>query len=270
MQTQYWPLSRINVHRAQGDGGIGFECLNAAHLTIKDCRASFCDDSGFQLYNCDTVTIRDCTSHNNHDPQNGGENADGFAIKGGSRNCVLLNCAAFWNSDDGYDLWESIDCRLDGCRAYENGFDSNGDGNGFKLGASNGSQSGRQTIVGCIAWRNQGPGFDENESLHASSIIHCTSWGNKFGYVAYRNDSLIVNCISFQDSKPYYFGADVTHRGNNWDLGIEDPEFASMNPERNDFLQLKNESHCRGAGIRHAESKGGADVDIGHSGAKVP
>jgi parallel beta-helix repeat protein len=268
VQAQYWSLSKISVHQAQGDGGFGFECLDAAHVVIENCEASFCDDSGFQLYNCDQVTIRDSTSHNNHDPQNLGENADGFAIKGGSRNCVLSNCAAFWNSDDGYDLWESIDCRLEGCRAFENGFDSNGDGNGFKLGASNGSQSGRQTVVGCLAWRNQGAGFDENESLHASSIIHCTSWGNKFGYVAYRKDSLIVNSISYQDSKPYYFGADVMHRGNSWNLSIQDPGFESMDPERNDFLNLKRASPCRGAGIRTDESKEGAAIDIGHTGSR--
>ncbi len=270
VETQHWSLSGINVHQAQGDGGFGFGCLHASHVVIEDCEASFCDDSGFQLYDCHDVTIKNCRSYNNHDPQNSGENADGFAIKGGSRNCVLSNCIAFWNSDDGYDLWESADCRLQQCRAFENGFDSNGDGNGFKLGASNGSLSGRQTVVGCLAWRNQGAGFDENESLHGSSVIHCTSWGNRFGFVAYRKDSLIVNCISFQDNRPYYFGADVTHRGNSWDLGIQNPEFASMNPEQNDFLQLKHESPCRGAGIRHAESKDGAVVDIGHTGAKAP
>ena len=67
-------------------------------------------DSGLQLDGFSSYNeIRNSDSYENYDPQNNGENADGFAIKFsdiGPGN-VVRGARAWGNSDDGWDMWES-------------------------------------------------------------------------------------------------------------------------------------------------------------------
>lgn len=128
--------------------------------------------------------ILNCDAYLNYDPPIGG-NADGFSAKWslGPGN-VFRGCRAWWNSDDGWDLWMGTDAVvIDGCWAFYHGtnywnspsFDGNGQG--FKLGGNYIGAPHR--LLRSVAFKNESNGVDQNNNILGQTLDHNTSWANK-------------------------------------------------------------------------------------------
>jgi hypothetical protein len=139
-------------------------------------------DTGIQVYNGATNdNVVNCNSSENYDVANGGENADGFACKlsGGSGN-KFDHCTATHNSDDGWDLFgQPATVRITNCVATRNGFGTNGDGNGFKLGSA--GQNVPHTVTNCSATNNLAWGYDGNGNTGHITITGSGGSGNGKG-----------------------------------------------------------------------------------------
>ena len=117
--------------------------------------------------------ILNCTSYLNADK--GYEDADGFAAKltVGDGN-VFDGCIAYYNADDGWDLFAKVQTgcigavTIQNCIAYKNGYDLDengkeinaGNGNGFKMGGD--SMAGGHILKNSIAFFNKAKGIDSN------------------------------------------------------------------------------------------------------------
>ncbi len=117
--------------------------------------------------------ILNCTSYLNADK--GYEDADGFAAKltVGDGN-VFDGCIAYYNADDGWDLFAKVQTgsigavTIQNSIAYKNGYvlDENGNevnagnGNGFKMGGD--SMAGGHILKNSIAFMNKAKGIDSN------------------------------------------------------------------------------------------------------------
>lgn len=156
----YWNITNITIKNAP-DCGIVLQ-LGGYNYLYK-ITATGNKDSGIQIYNGSHDNyVLSCTSTENYDTQNGGENADGFACKlSAGKNNVFENCTAYHNSDDGWDLYgQPYTVTIKGCIASRNGYGTNGDGNGFKLGSA--GQSVPHTVTNCTATNNKAWGYDGN------------------------------------------------------------------------------------------------------------
>lgn len=182
--------SKINLYGGAIDcknmsSGWGVKCngsyWNIQHMTIKnapDCGLVFQHggnnyvnkvnfygngDSGLQIYNGSHHNwIQFCNSNENYDAANGGENADGFACKlsGGEGN-VFYKCNGNHNSDDGWDLYgQPYTVKIYYCKAENNGYGTNGDGNGFKLGSA--GQYVTHYVRYSVSNYNKACGYDGN------------------------------------------------------------------------------------------------------------
>ncbi|MGL1887427.1 MAG: right-handed parallel beta-helix repeat-containing protein [Reichenbachiella sp.] len=207
--------SKINFYGVNGgtldcknqSAGWGVKCngsyWNIQHLTIKnapDCGLVFQHggnnyvnkvnfygngDSGLQIYNGSYNNwIQFCNSNENYDAGNGGENADGFACKlsGGAGN-VFYKCNGNHNSDDGWDLYgQPYTVKIYNCKAERNGYGSNGDGNGFKLGSA--GQNVTHYARNCVSNNNLAWGYDGNGNSGHMYMENSNGSGNGKGLFA--------------------------------------------------------------------------------------
>jgi hypothetical protein len=231
----YIHLKGIDITNA-GDNGIYTE----GHYNIIElCNTYKNGDSGIQFSGgASHNLILNCDSYLNYDPDNKGENADGYAAKfdlgPGNR---FIGCRAWGNSDDGWDFWQAQpSIYLEGCQAFANGFNIwdvsgfNGDGNGFKLGGD--YYQGPHKLVRCVAFDNRGKGFDQNHNMAGNEIIHCTSYNNRVAnYRLSENPSSgthrLVNNISYDG------GVDMASTNeeitNSWNIiNVSAEDFASL------------------------------------------
>lgn len=131
--------------------------------------------------------ILNCDSYLNFDvPATGatGGDADGFSAKWdiGPGN-VFRGCRAWWNSDDGWDLWMGTNpVLIDQCWAFCNGTNYwndprfAGNGQGFKLGGQYVATSHR--LLRSVAFRNQASGVDQNNNTAGLIVDQNTCWAN--------------------------------------------------------------------------------------------
>ena len=156
----YWNISYLNIEYA-GNSGLVFQY--GGYNWVYHVRTRGCGDTGLQIYNgSHNNSVNYCTSYDNYDVVNGGENADGFTCKlsGGAGN-KFYKCNAKHNSDDGWDLYgQPYTVVIDHCLSKNNGYGTNGDGNGFKLGSS--GQNVPHTVTYCTADYNLAWGYDGN------------------------------------------------------------------------------------------------------------
>jgi hypothetical protein len=179
----YWNITNMTIKNAP-DAGLVFQL--GGNNYVNNVTATGNHDTGIQVYNgAYNVSVNNCNSNNNYDPANLGENADGFACKlsGGSGN-QFNNCTATSNSDDGWDLYgQPYPVTITGCTANSNGRDTNGDGNGFKMGSS--GQSVAHTITNCSASNNK-PGWGFTRNGNAKGVVKysgLTGSGNAKGLI---------------------------------------------------------------------------------------
>ncbi|WP_437872810.1 right-handed parallel beta-helix repeat-containing protein [Sorangium sp. So ce363] len=202
LHGSYWHIQRIEIANA-GDNGL---FISGHHNVIERCVFHHNRDSGLQLGGrlgeLDTPEeewpshnkIINCDSYSNFDPPDGGD-ADGFAPKlnVGEGN-EFRGCRAWNNSDDGWDMFNRNGkplkpVLLDQCWAFDNGYEEGGymsapppvpymgNGNGFKMGGSNGLASDH-VITRSVAFGNKVRGFDENNNVGNITVKNCTGWLN--------------------------------------------------------------------------------------------
>ena len=147
----------LEIMRA-GDNGMR---ITGSNNIVEGCSFHDNSDTGLQLDNGAAFNqVINCDSYNNRDPGQG--NADGFAAKlGVGTGNSFTGCRSWFNSDDGWDLYgQPYPVTMTSCTATNNGYGSNGDGNGFKLGKS--GQSVPHSVLGCTSSSNLGCGYDGN------------------------------------------------------------------------------------------------------------
>jgi|GEM_PF-2099068 len=231
------------------------------------------DASGIGVFVLDSrgVTLRRVTSQNNYDPSSGGNNADGIGIER-SPGTLVDSCVARGNSDDGFDLWQTTETTLRHCWSYDNGYDPDGteagDGDGFKLGG--GDASGANVVRRCIAFDNRVRGFDDNGVIRPVTLYNCTAWRNPIDFrLGCRFDLTEPVCPAHRLRNNLSAGGDVQltplvdSAANSWDLGVEDPGFASTDRDDGAFLHLTADSPAVDAGVDVGLSYRGRAPDLG-------
>ncbi|MBK0368997.1 right-handed parallel beta-helix repeat-containing protein [Flavobacterium agrisoli] len=178
----YWNITNMTIKNAP-DCGIVFQA--GGYNYVYNVTTSNNGDSGLQIYNGSHDNfIYKCKSNDNYDAANGGENADGYACKlSAGKNNVFDGCVANHNSDDGWDLYgQPYTVTIRNCTASNNGFGSNGDGNGFKLGSAN--QNVAHTVTNNTATKNLAWGYDGNGNTGHITITGSGGSGNGKGLFA--------------------------------------------------------------------------------------
>lgn len=196
----YWHLRGLDVINA------GDNCIHVSghHNTIEWVNTYGCSDTGLQITANGSEagdptraahnTVLNCDSHDNYDAQNQGENADGFAAKLyiGAGN-VFRGCRAWNNADDGWDLFASDDVVvIEDCWAIANGKigagqdNTNGDGNGFKLGGAarlgDPNQGGAvHRVSDSFSIENRSCGFTRNNNTQLPVLTMCGGRGDGRG-----------------------------------------------------------------------------------------
>lgn len=262
LQGEYTHLKGITIRYAAHIGIWNFGTYNI--LERLDVYGNY--DTGIQNCGGGHNMIKNCDSHDNFDYKhlldNGsldyGGNADGFADKWGEEpysSNVYIGCRAWSNSDDGFDFWERISGEkpsvVINCIAYHNGpetydmtnhprvafdkewfdkcgetlsaYKNHGNGNGFKLGG-NGTKHNVE-LYRCQAVGNRSTGFDQNENAGKMKVINCMAYQNNFNYGFFRSNPFsleIHNCISLEPTghPNNHFGTgepnNVTQSHNSW------------------------------------------------------
>ncbi len=182
-----------NIELRDSYNGLVLE-KNASHNILENIRSHHNHFSGFMItrgaaYN----SIINCDAYDNIDiggSMGDGGNADGFGtgsrignhqyIGPGNR---FINCRAWHNSDDGFDLWKSGNpVTLINCQAHDNGY-AKGDGNGFKLGPNNPIHSNDyHVVINSKAWNNKQNGYDYNDNKNALTLYHNSASYNRVNY----------------------------------------------------------------------------------------
>ncbi len=190
-----WHLKGFDVTGTRS--GVPGLLVSGSDNLIEDICAYRNGDTGIQISCYKSTDTREewpshnlvlnCTSYGNADSDY--DDADGFAAKltCGEGN-VFDGCVAFYNSDDGFDLYAKYEFGAIGrvtirnCVAYKNGYvleDGKeieaGDGNGFKLGGE--SFSGKPLLANSVAFGNRAYGIDSN-SCPDARIENCTAYEN--------------------------------------------------------------------------------------------
>ena len=184
--------------------------------------------ANFPSYNL----ILNCDSYLNFDPPVGG-NADGFSAKWnlGAGN-VFRGCRAWWNSDDGWDLWMGTSAVvIDQSWAFYNGTNYwgdpafNGNGQGFKLGGQ--YTAAPHLLLRSVAFRNKSGGIDQNNNTAGQTVDNNTSWGNYGKNINLFHNStnapmtgshVVRNNLSFNGGSPDSFWPGTIFTNNSWQV----------------------------------------------------
>lgn len=172
--------------------------------------------------------ILNCDSYLNYDPPIGG-NADGFSAKWdiGPGN-VFRGCRAWWNSDDGWDLWMGTNpVLIDQCWAFYNGTNYwndpqfNGNGQGFKLGGNYVGAPHR--LARSVAFRNESNGVDQNNNNEGQTIDNNTSWANKarnynLNHGTNATPHIVRNNLSFAGTSTDSWRSGTLFTNNSWQV----------------------------------------------------
>jgi parallel beta-helix repeat protein len=192
---------RLNSLTVTGVHHPGIYIYNKSGCVINSCISYGNTDTGIQIQGSSSKnnTIQYCQGRNNADTATGGQNADGFACKfATSTGNVFKNCDAHQNSDDGYDFWQAgAAITVTSCQAYSNGSLSQGNGNGFKMGAS--GDHNAHTLTDCTAHNNSGTsgcGFTQNGNTGSVHLTRCHSYSNKHTDVL--NNCTLTSCTMQQ------------------------------------------------------------------------
>lgn len=248
-------LRATNFAQISDGSGIsrGWGIDESPNCTIENCEVDNMGGSGFAVgNNCAQLQFINCDSHHNADPNSPGAEyggSDGWQIAGGitGTDVTLVNCRAWWNSDDGFDNF-GVDTVVTykGCWAFWNGYvpgtftstAPHGNGEGYKLGPTNTVPLARTTkiLTNCLAFENRTHGFGMNTAETRMSIINCTAynnvgWGFNFGwYPSYAqpfyNNVAWDNTAGEMDET----GGNVAGSNNTWDGGVtvSDADFVSV------------------------------------------
>jgi hypothetical protein len=209
----------------------------STRLTFRNIYSHDCEGVGFELSSATDCLVEYCTAANNYDPKRDGDNADGFEANAGGN--VFRYCVADYNSDDGFDFWDSNGNRAEYCVSHNNGRGTGGNGNGFKFGSAI-EGSGGHTFVGCIALNNRSHGFDSNATPVGSTQMNCAAYGNLGGnWQVSDSPQTITNCLSAEslDSENLGDATITTSLGEVFGGTVTAEDFESV-----DFADLNNQT----------------------------
>jgi hypothetical protein len=237
LSGNYWYIKGFDIFKA-GDNGVR---ITGSNNIIEFCSFMENSDTGLQLDNgASNNQIINCDSYDNADPNQG--NADGFAAKMGvGSGNYFYGCRAWQNSDDGWDGYlrgaNNVTTTLVNCWTFMNGYLKNGsvssgNGNGFKMGGSDGKDLEHNMILeNCLAFNNLLKGFDQNSNKGSMTLYNCTAYNNATNYsISQTLDSgktfMVTNCVAlgFNGS----LGSFAVQQTNSWM-----PQFTATNA---DFL----------------------------------
>jgi hypothetical protein len=237
----------INVKQYTDASGHGFYnvgiLVKGNNVLVENCTAHNNQGTGINLGGtCTGTTVLNCDSYDNYDPYtyksdgtfSPGENADGFhiTVNGLDATQKLVGCRAWNNSDDGYDCYNTDGyVFFDSCWSFRNGYMPNsntlseGNGAGFKLGATNSSYAiVKKFVRNCVATINKAEGFTQNNGRVIMYIYNNTAYnnggiqfdfGNTFSAQAkleLKNNLAIGKSINYT---PY-----AIHSHNTWDTSV--------------------------------------------------
>lgn len=243
--------------------------------------------------------IEDCDFYRNSDPYGSDglgtdawDGADGLQINFCSGNGnIIRNCRAWWNCDDGFDVWENLGMvTIENCWSFYNGykpgtFDTAGNGSGIKLGSTTGTDINTKyrTVTNCIVHKNRSFGIVENQLLGKSDIFNNTvSESGVYGFwFGSWNASVasITNNISYNDAANEIVGNAVTTT-NSWQgaLSLTSGDFQSLDDSQLDnarnsdgtlptitFMKLAAGSDMIDAGTNVGLSYTGSAPDLGYA-----
>lgn len=279
LSGSYWHFKGFTIQYA-GDNGL---YIAGSYNIAEQIVSRMNSDSGIQLHEEGSYNlVLNCDSYENYDAPNNGENADGFAVKSdtiGPGN-IFRGCRAWHNADDGYDLYYTQNAiTFEDCWAFRNGENLwgaspwNGDGNGFKLGAS----SGNHVLIRCVAYDTYHNGIDINGDTLPVEVYNCTvvACGTNF-YFDEPTASVLRNNISYLSS--VNLDPEVDDQYNSWNSGfsVSESDFVSLDstgidgPRQADgslpdldFLRLVETSSLIDAGIDVGEPYNGDAPDLG-------
>jgi len=243
--------------------------LEGSHHVVRNVVSHSNHGDGIFL-NGDYNIVEDSVSYDNFSRSNGGDSADGIKVVEGTRN-VIRRFLAYENSDDGIDLWDSTNSLVEYSMAFRNGRGSTGNGMGFKMGRD--GLTSHNVIRFNVAFENRSHNFTDNGGGGLQVYNNTSVGAGGFGFAVRGRPeverSLVVNNISFRDGSGVL--VDVERRGgqlpdsrnNSWDLGIDDPLFASLDPDSPRFLRLRPGSPAIDAGVDMGLPYVGAAMDLG-------
>ncbi len=254
MAGSYWHIKGIDIYKA-GDNGM---FMSGSNNIIEFCTFSENQDTGLQIGGgASNNQIINCDSYYNVDPSQG--NADGFAMKldVGTGNS-FKGCRAWQNSDDGWDGYlrpsDDVSTTIDSCWAFRNGYlkdgsvATSGNGNGFKLGGSDGKDlRHNMTVRNGLSFQNTSNGYDQNSNLGNQTLYNCTAFNNGRNFrmdlaLAAGKIADIKNCISAgvgmtvpnktTVTSSHNILASVVQATNTWLTGfaVTNADFISIDP----------------------------------------
>ncbi len=232
------PVSSWSAFRAGFSSHSIFELINYHH-----------NAAGFSIRGDSTDTlILNSDFHHNQDPysQTPYDGADGLDLNfnpGEANTNTIRGCRAWWNADDGFDLWHNLGTVvIENSWAFYNGYQpdgfvAGGNGVGFKFGETpNDGQPPnlpptndvRRIIRGNIAWRNRNFGLVENRAFVGMNIFNNTAarngeWDYWFGSWGPRPGVTVRNNVSFDPGTAPFLtigGSSVVDH-NSWTGGID-------------------------------------------------
>ena len=178
-----------------------------------------------------------CDFYRNQDPYGSDglgtdafDGADGLQINfvSGTNN-TIRGCRAWWNADDGFDVWENNGYVLiDSCWSFWNGyipgtFNTAGNGCGIKLGSTASNRNTLlRTVQNCIVHHNRSFGIAENAADCKSNIFNNTvSQNGVYGFWFGAWNACVAtftNNISFNNTDD--IGAQDIKITNSWQNGL--------------------------------------------------
>jgi pectate disaccharide-lyase len=185
----WWEFKGLEICYA-GDNGVKVE---GSHHRFEQCVFHHNGDTGIQIGfgHTDTnpdgqlaayITVINCDSYYNYDPDSSGGDADGFAAKMHcGRGIVFMGCRSWYNSDDGWDLFETdYSIVISNCWAWKSAYAYQGNGNGIKMGGNGtgGDSKGTHYAYNCITFGCKANGFTQNSHKDGEVVVNCLAFSN--------------------------------------------------------------------------------------------
>ena len=233
--------------------------------------------------------LRNCDTHHNADirhPDGIGRDADGMSLAFLTTAAVgnrVVNCRAWWNGDDGIDLWASnAVITLEGNWAFWNGYvpgtkTAAGNGVGFKLG--NSTAAPKHVVAGNLSFENRNWGFSDNGASGVLQILNNTAYGNVVGggfqmyntvrdylrnNIAVPNRNAVANADAVNNSWNIAgVTADAVDFQSVSSVGTDGPRQADGSLPALPFLQLADGSDMIDRGVNVGRPFNGAAPDLG-------
>jgi len=279
----------------ENDGlAAGFIVQSSNYITFERCIARYNSGPGFAVNGfSDYGYFIKCDSHHNEDYLDDGGFGDGFIASHygstGGYHTYFIECRAWANSDDGFDRYASDAGNKGGyitwenCWSWDNGR-RDGNGAGFKWGATQGYESGNPIAVimkNCLAFNNKAIGIDQSECEAKGTLYNNVSYKNgSQGFYNNRNTaSIFRNNISYANvGSNWVDQTNFTDDHNTWNglVTVNSADFLSLDTagvsgNRNEdgglpilnFLKLQTSSDLVNAGTDVGIPYNGSAPDMG-------